>query len=355
VPVQRYQLDNHLGSASLELDDSANIVSYEEYYPYGDTSYRAGRTASEVSQKRYRYTGKEKDEESGLYYHGARYYACWLGRWTASDPAGLVDGVNLYMYVRGNPVSGVDPSGTQTVKNDDQLINAPKVKEKAQRTVGSDNLAKALLNAENEELSVASVDSFANEAKEMVTFVAKAIKKYKIDRFIEKMVYHHLSMVRENENDKENHKEISAIGTNLRNLNTIYIGFYDKERKTHTMGSEFGDSLSVSTKAFKNSNPNEKLLVFHLHPWQNAGKTSFILGQKERNSMFSFPGDHDNMKDGQIWVGIEVLTRKDGSYFYDVHVSGKALGIQSIPIYRGEIDVNKCAPQLFKKEIQMTK
>ncbi len=48
-PVQRYQFDNHLGSASLELDESANVVSYEEYYPYGDTSYRAGRNASEVS------------------------------------------------------------------------------------------------------------------------------------------------------------------------------------------------------------------------------------------------------------------------------------------------------------------
>ncbi|MFA6719100.1 MAG: RHS repeat-associated core domain-containing protein [Prevotella sp.] len=48
-----------------------------------------------------------------LAYHrnGTRYYACWLGRWTASDPAGLVDGVNLYMYVRGNPVRLHDPSG----------------------------------------------------------------------------------------------------------------------------------------------------------------------------------------------------------------------------------------------------
>ena len=119
APVQRYQLDNHLGSASLELDESANIISYEEYYPYGDTSYRAGRSASEVSQKRYRYTGKEKDEESGLYYHGARYYACWLGRWTAADPTWLADGINLYAYVNGNPVSGVDPSGTQTVENDE--------------------------------------------------------------------------------------------------------------------------------------------------------------------------------------------------------------------------------------------
>ena len=114
APVQRYQLDNHLGSASLELDASANVISYEEYYPYGDTSYRAGRNASEVSRKRYRYTGKEKDEESGLYYHGARYYACWLGRWTAADPIGIGDGLNVYMYVRGNPVSGVDPSGTGT-------------------------------------------------------------------------------------------------------------------------------------------------------------------------------------------------------------------------------------------------
>ena len=120
VPVLRYQLDNHLGSASLELDETANVISYEEYYPYGETSYRAGRTASEVSQKRYRYTGKEKDEESGLYYHGARYYACWLGRWTAADPIGVGDGVNLYMYVNGNPVSGVDPSGTTTEEKVDE-------------------------------------------------------------------------------------------------------------------------------------------------------------------------------------------------------------------------------------------
>lgn len=112
IPAQRYQLDNHLGSASLELDETAATISYEEYYPFGGTSYRAGRNVAEVGLKRYRYTGKEKDEETGLYYHGARYYACWLGRWTASDPAGLVDGVNLYMYVRGNPVKMVDPKGT---------------------------------------------------------------------------------------------------------------------------------------------------------------------------------------------------------------------------------------------------
>ena len=66
-----------------------------------------------MSLKRYRYTGKERDEETALYYHGARYYAPWLGRWTAPDPLGLRDGPNPYGYVRCNPVRLVDPTGTQ--------------------------------------------------------------------------------------------------------------------------------------------------------------------------------------------------------------------------------------------------
>ncbi len=106
----RYQLSNHLQSAALELDDNGQIISYEEYYPYGSTSYQAVRNQTETP-KRYRFTGKERDEETGLYYHGARYYAAWLGRWTAADPAGMVDGVNLYGYVRNNSVRRLDPTG----------------------------------------------------------------------------------------------------------------------------------------------------------------------------------------------------------------------------------------------------
>jgi RHS repeat-associated protein len=109
----RYQFDNHLGTACLELDENAAVISYEEYYPYGSTSYQAGRTLAEVSLKRYRYTGKEKDEESGLYYHGARYYLDWIGRWTRCDPLGIADGPNPYVYVSCNPVRLCDSSGMQ--------------------------------------------------------------------------------------------------------------------------------------------------------------------------------------------------------------------------------------------------
>ncbi|HEX2744415.1 MAG TPA: SpvB/TcaC N-terminal domain-containing protein [Streptosporangiaceae bacterium] len=113
VTAIRYQFSNHLGSACLELNEHAAVLTYEEYFPYGATSFIAGRSAAEVSLKRYRYTGKEHDTENGLDYYGARYYAAWLGRWTASDPAGLVDGPNTYGYVKNNPVKAIDRTGFQ--------------------------------------------------------------------------------------------------------------------------------------------------------------------------------------------------------------------------------------------------
>jgi RHS repeat-associated protein len=107
----RYQFNNHLGTALLELDDNAAIISYEEYYPFGSTSYQAVDSLREVPTKRYRYTGKERDEESGFYYHGVRYYAPWLARWTAPDPIGIKDGINRYVYSGNRPIGSSDPTG----------------------------------------------------------------------------------------------------------------------------------------------------------------------------------------------------------------------------------------------------
>src|SRR6185436_10639114 len=107
--LYRYILSNHHGSSTIEVNENADIISYEEYHPYGTTAYRSGRNAAEVKLKRYRYTGMERDEESGLSYHTARYYAPWLGRWASCDPTGLRDGVNAWAYVSGNPMRFTDP------------------------------------------------------------------------------------------------------------------------------------------------------------------------------------------------------------------------------------------------------
>jgi len=110
----RYQLNNHLGTACIELDQDSKVISYEEYFPYGATSYQAVRAGLDTNPKRYRFTGKERDEENGLYYHGARYYASWLGRWASCDPMTLVDGPNLYEFSLCNPVVFRDPNGKES-------------------------------------------------------------------------------------------------------------------------------------------------------------------------------------------------------------------------------------------------
>ncbi|MBN2386310.1 MAG: hypothetical protein JXB85_04765 [Anaerolineales bacterium] len=106
----RYQCGDHLGSVNLEMDSQAQVVSYEEYYPYGSTSFQAVESQMETP-KRYRYMGKERDEDTGLYYCGTRYLVPWLGRWCSCDPKNLIDELNLYIYVSNNPLKFRDPGG----------------------------------------------------------------------------------------------------------------------------------------------------------------------------------------------------------------------------------------------------
>lgn len=106
----RYSLDDLLGSSTVELDAEANLISHEGYYPYGGTAWWAARSAVEASYKTIRYSGKERDA-TGLYYYGFRYYMPWLGRWLSPDPAGTVDGLNLYAMVVNNPITLRDETG----------------------------------------------------------------------------------------------------------------------------------------------------------------------------------------------------------------------------------------------------
>jgi RHS repeat-associated protein len=106
----RYQLSDLLSSCSLEIDPHGDLISYEEYTAFGSTAYQAVRNTSEAV-KYIRFMGKERDEESGFYYCNDRYFAPWLGRWTACDPSGLVDGPNLYVYAQNRPTTLIDPTG----------------------------------------------------------------------------------------------------------------------------------------------------------------------------------------------------------------------------------------------------
>ncbi len=114
----RYSINDHLGSSLLEVDMQGQIISKEEFYPYGGTALWTVRTEVEASYKTIRYSGKERDA-TGLYYYGYRYYMPWIGRWLNPDPAGTVDGLNLYRMVRNNPVNLIDPDGNAPIETTD--------------------------------------------------------------------------------------------------------------------------------------------------------------------------------------------------------------------------------------------
>lgn len=106
----RYSYDSLTGNCSLELDDKGNVISAEEYYPFGGTAVWTSRNSVEADYKSIRYSGKERDA-TGLYYFGYRYYQPWACRWLSTDPAGTVDGLNLFRMVQNNPVSMRDEDG----------------------------------------------------------------------------------------------------------------------------------------------------------------------------------------------------------------------------------------------------
>ncbi|MDQ3201377.1 MAG: RHS repeat-associated core domain-containing protein, partial [Pseudomonadota bacterium] len=110
---QRYSLTDHLGSSTLELDQHANIITEERYYPFGGTAWSSGE-AVQVSYKTVRYSGKEQDA-TGLYYYGFRFYVPWVQRWLNPDPAGTIDGLNVFAFISGNPLRFIDADGLDAI------------------------------------------------------------------------------------------------------------------------------------------------------------------------------------------------------------------------------------------------
>jgi len=103
----QYYIQDHLGSNVKVVD--GGIKQTNKYYSFGETQ-SFGETDND-----YKYTGKELDSETGLYYYGARYYKPELGRFIQADALkgsiGDPLSMNRYAYVKNNPLKYVDPSG----------------------------------------------------------------------------------------------------------------------------------------------------------------------------------------------------------------------------------------------------
>jgi RHS repeat-associated protein len=99
-------LPDALGSSVALSDSTKAITTQYTYAPYGTTTQTG--PANDNAQK---FTGREDDGVTGLYYYRARYYSPKYSRFLAEDPIDFGDGPNVYAYVDGDPASRTDPTG----------------------------------------------------------------------------------------------------------------------------------------------------------------------------------------------------------------------------------------------------
>ena len=107
-----YYHTDHLGSATLVTDDAADVVQQIAYLPYGEDWVDIRSNGYFGSA--YKFNGKEKDDETGYSYYGARYYTDRLSIWLSVDPlADKYPHLSPYAYCANNPVMYVDPTGME--------------------------------------------------------------------------------------------------------------------------------------------------------------------------------------------------------------------------------------------------
>jgi len=105
-----YTHSDHLGSSNVVTDSTGAQVGFTEFTPYGATFKQTG-----TYDPKHKFTGKELDASTDLYYYGARYYDPTLGRFIAADTIVQApydpQSLNRYSYCRNNPINYVDPTG----------------------------------------------------------------------------------------------------------------------------------------------------------------------------------------------------------------------------------------------------
>ena len=100
---------DHLGSTSYITDDKANITQYDAYLPYGELLVDEHSSSEDLP---YKFNGKQFDEETGLYYYGARYMNPMASIWYGVDPlAEKYINIGSYIYCHSSPIMLIDPTG----------------------------------------------------------------------------------------------------------------------------------------------------------------------------------------------------------------------------------------------------
>ena len=178
-----FYVADQVGSTQVELSGTGTILWQGAFTPFGQEILNGGTSNAFLPQNdgastHYKFTGKERDTESGLDYFGARYMSSNMGRFMSPDPSGLFyanpanpQSLNLYSYVFNNPLKFIDPTGMECVWDDGSFDSN---KDKSTGSAG-DCSAQGGNWVDHNAFSTLNAGDWSSQANEQIANIADAL------------------------------------------------------------------------------------------------------------------------------------------------------------------------------------
>jgi len=203
-------IKDHLGSVRAVVSETGEVLQTNEFYPYGDLFGTSGTAGS--NGNRYRFTGKELGNETGLYDFSARFLQTSLGRFTTIDPlAEKYPNISPYAYCNGNPVRYIDPDGRYFDETNDK--RAQRMERRLERKA-----EKLYAKADRKEKRHKDVGDLRERAGEL----RKSVQDIRDMRNDTKTEYRYKGA-----------EEAEIYGENIDGKDVVFICFADFETKVH--------------------------------------------------------------------------------------------------------------------------
>ena len=231
-PTNLYSLSDHLGSASWITNELAEPVQYLHYLPYGQIL--ANQTPYGYDE-RYKFTGKERDYETGYDYFGARYFWSAFEHWLSVDQ--LVDDypqISPYAYCHWNPVKYVDPDGKRCSLSVNYRTNTITIS------------AKYYASRNDSRYAMKAADFWNNQKGQ--TYTANDGKVYSVQYALS--VYSSKNPEKDAGTDDNSFKVVNTLGTNVEGnkktgetIANYKISVADAYKEESTGAHEIGHTL----------------------------------------------------------------------------------------------------------------
>jgi RHS repeat-associated protein len=258
-----YFLTDHLGSSSYITNDNGQVTQTMAYTPFGEWQVdmvNSNPTNPNGFATTYKFSGKEKDEETGFGYFGARYYYDYLSIWLSTDPlADKYPSLSPYVYCANNPIKLIDPNGMEIVNAHEKQKNEAETKMKqaqeALNSFGGNKKSNEYKSLQNQYKSAKTEYNSSNKAYQKAQKAISRLEKYnpelynKLDNLYDENnneVDIYVEMVKEVKDDKGNILRADGLATTGVNKDNHFFSKYgENTARIQLLDNRYNDAGQI--------------------------------------------------------------------------------------------------------------